>query len=99
MILMTHAKWQETQDGYKLHETPYLHKGREARRIYLEWQWAEDGQMWGPSVASFIHPSARYGSQYIPHVVRPPSPMSDVESAHGVRRGISEPGSIDDDDL
>ena len=35
-ILMTHAKWQKTQDGYTLNQTPYPYKGREARRIYLE---------------------------------------------------------------
>ena len=64
---------------------------RDPRRIYLEWQWTEDGDMWRPCGASFIHPSVRYGDQYVARIARPPSPASD--------RGDSEPESIDDDEL
>ena len=81
-IVLTHAKWQETQDGYKLYETPYPYKGQEARRIYLEWQWTSDGQMWKPCGASFIHPNTRHDEQYVPRIARPPSVPSDDGSSH-----------------
>ena len=54
-LFLTHAKWLKTESGYKLYESPYPHQS-ETRRIYMQWQWTDNGD----------HPRQQYGSQYVP---------------------------------